>query len=86
MDDTAETTQNDKEKEEKLKNDPDGSRIFTGSTEVEKRKYIVGIVGGLLVILMELNNGGGIVETYIYANSQIIAWHTADRYFYLHDR
>jgi hypothetical protein len=39
---------------------------------------------------MELNNSGGIVKTYIYANSQIIAQHTgdheADRYFYLHDR
>jgi RHS repeat-associated protein len=39
---------------------------------------------------MELNNSGGIVKTYIYANSQIIAQHTGDhtanRYFYLHDR
>jgi len=39
---------------------------------------------------MELNNSGGIEKTYIYANSQIIAQHTgdhtADRYFYLHDR
>jgi RHS repeat-associated protein len=47
-------------------------------------------VGDLPVILMELNNSGGIVKTYIYANSQIIAQHTgdheADRYFYLHDR
>ena len=47
-------------------------------------------MGGLPVILMELNNSGDIVKTYIYANSQIIAQHTgdheADRYFYLHDR
>ena len=90
MDDTAETTQNNEEKEDDLKNDPDGNRIFKGFTEVEKRKYIVDIAGGLPAILMELNNSGGIVKTYIYANSQIIAQHTgdndADRYFYLHDR
>ena len=90
MDDAAKTTQNNKEKEEDLKYDPNGNRIFKGSTEVEKRKYIVDIVGDLPVILMELNNSGGIVKTYIYANSQIIGQHdgdhTADRYFYLHDR
>jgi len=66
------------------------------------RKYIVDIVGGLPVILMELNSTGGIVKTYIYVedplgvadpmgtNSEIIAQHdgdhTADIYFYLHDR
>jgi len=96
LDDAARTAQNDKEKEENLKNDPDGSRIFKGTTEVEKRKYIFEIVGDLPVILSQLNNSGGIVNTYIYvyppwrANSQIIerheADHTADRYFYLHDR
>ena len=47
-------------------------------------------MGDLPVILMELNNSGGIVKTYIYANSQIIARnigdHKAGRYFYLHDR
>ncbi|MGB2809425.1 MAG: RHS repeat-associated core domain-containing protein [Sedimentisphaerales bacterium] len=64
--------------------------IFKDSSESGERKYIVDIVGGLPVILMELNNSGDIVKTYIYANSQIIAQHTgdheADRYFYLHDR
>ena len=78
MDDAAKTTQNNKEKEEDLKYDPDGNRIFKGSTEVEKRKYIVDIVGDLPVILMELNNSGGIVKTYIYANSQIIGQHAGD--------
>jgi hypothetical protein len=62
LDDTAETTQNYKEKEEDLKNDPDDNRIFKGSTEVEKRKYIVDIAGDLPVILMELNNSGCIVK------------------------
>jgi hypothetical protein len=39
---------------------------------------------------MELNGSGGIVKTYVYANSEVIAQHegdtSADRYFYLHDR
>nr|NIP53380.1 RHS repeat protein [Phycisphaerae bacterium]NIR62984.1 RHS repeat protein [candidate division Zixibacteria bacterium]NIW43860.1 hypothetical protein [Gammaproteobacteria bacterium]NIS45007.1 RHS repeat protein [candidate division Zixibacteria bacterium]NIU13105.1 RHS repeat protein [candidate division Zixibacteria bacterium] len=69
--------------------DPDGNRIFKKNIS-EERKYIVDIAGDLPVILMELNNSGGIVKTYIYANSQIIAQHTGDhtanRYFYLHDR
>lgn len=34
-----------------------------------KHKYIVDILGDLPVILMELNNSGDIVKTYIYANS-----------------
>jgi len=65
-------------------------RIFKDSSESGERKYLVDIVGDLPVILMELNNSGVIVKTYIYANSQIIAQHTgnheANRYFYLHDR
>jgi RHS repeat-associated protein len=65
-------------------------RIFKDYSESGRRKYIVDIAGALPVILMELNNSGDIVKTYIYANSQIIAQHTgdheADRYFYLHDR
>ncbi len=73
-----------------LKYDPAGNRIFKDSSESGERKYIVDIVGDLPVILMELNSSGGIVKTYIYSNSQIIAQHTgdhtADRYFYLHDR
>ena len=73
-----------------LKYDPDGNRIFKDSSESGQRKYIVDIAGDLPVILMELNDSGDIVKTYIYANSQIIAQHTgdheADRYFYLHDR
>jgi RHS repeat-associated protein len=39
---------------------------------------------------MELNGSGGIERTYIHANGRILARHagdhTADRYFYLHDR
>jgi len=39
---------------------------------------------------MELNGSGGIVKTYVYANSEVIAQHEGDtsddRYFYLHDR
>jgi hypothetical protein len=39
---------------------------------------------------MELSGSGGSEKTYIHANGQIIAQHagdhTADRYFYLHDR
>jgi RHS repeat-associated protein len=73
-----------------LKYDPDGNRIFKDSSELGERKYIVDIAGVLPVILSQLNDSGGIVKTYIYANSQIIAQHTgdheADRYFYLHDR
>jgi len=73
-----------------LKYDPDGNRIFKDSSQSSQRKYIVDIVGDLPVILMELNNSGGIVKTYIYANSQIIAQHdgdhNAERYFYMHDR
>jgi len=48
------------------------------------------MIGDLPVILSQLNTSGGIVKTYIYVNSQIIAQHdgdhNADRYFYLHDR
>lgn len=55
-----------------------------------QRKFIVDVTGDLPVILMEINNSGDIVKTYIYANGQIIAQHdgshTAARYFYLHDR
>ena len=65
-------------------------RIFKDSSESGQRKYIVDVVGGLPVILLDLNTSGDIVKTYIHANSQIIAQHdgdhTADRYFYLHDR
>jgi len=72
-----------------LRYDPLGNRVSKTVNESE-RKYIIDISGKLPVILMELNNSGGIEKTYIYANSQIIAQHTgdhtADRYFYLHDR
>jgi hypothetical protein len=51
---------------------------------------VVDITGELPVILMELDGSGGIVKTYVYANSEVIAQHdgdtSADRYFYLHDR
>ena len=90
LDNTTKKTKTNKEKEEDLKYDPDGNRIFKDSSVSGERKYIVDVSGDLPVILMELNNSGGIAKTYIYANSQIIAQHTgnheADRYFYLHDR
>ncbi|MGB2809426.1 MAG: hypothetical protein WBC22_16920 [Sedimentisphaerales bacterium] len=73
-----------------VKYDPGGNRIFKDSSATGERKYIVDVTGKLPVILMELNTSGGIVKTYIYANSQIIAQHTGDhtayRYFYLHER
>ena len=72
-----------------LKYDPFGNRVYKESGQTE-RKYVVDITGGLPVILMELNGSGGIVKTYVYANSEVIAQHDGDRedeiYFYLHDR
>jgi len=74
-----------------LKYDPLGNRIYKDSSVNGKRKYIVDIVSDLPVILMEIDTAdSSIKKTYIYANSQIIAQHdgghTADRYFYQHDR
>ena len=72
---------------------PFGNRVYkksTASGSATERKYVVDIAGELPVILMELNGSGGIVKTYVYANSEVIAQHegdtSADRYFYLHDR
>ena len=76
-----------------LKYDPLGNRVYkksTASGSATERKYVVDITGELPVILMELNGSGGIVKTYVYANSEVIAQHDGDtsddRYFYLHDR
>ena len=76
-----------------LKYDPLGNRIYKDSSLNGKRKYIVDIVSDLPVILMEIdpdNPVNPVKKTYIYANSQIIAQHdgdhTANRYFYQHDR
>jgi len=70
-----------------------GNRVYkksTASGSATERKYVVDITGELPVILMELNGSGGIVKTYVYANSEVIAQHdgdtSADKYFYLHDR
>ena len=77
-----------------LKYDPLGNRIWKqvndGQTTTT-RKYIVDIVPDLPVILMKIDTAdSSIKKTYIYANSQLLAQHngnhTADRYFYLHDR
>ncbi|HUV40760.1 MAG TPA: RHS repeat-associated core domain-containing protein, partial [Sedimentisphaerales bacterium] len=76
-----------------LKYDPLGNRIYKDSSVNGKRKYIVDIVSDLPVILMEIdpdNPVNPVKKTYIYANSQIVAQHdgdhTANRYFYQHDR
>ncbi|MHC4574904.1 MAG: RHS repeat-associated core domain-containing protein [Planctomycetota bacterium] len=64
--------------------------IWTNSGASGTRKYIVDIVADLPVIFMELNTSGTLMISYIYENSRILAQHagdhTADRYFYLHDR
>jgi RHS repeat-associated protein len=73
-----------------LKYDLSGNRIYKNSSSAGQRKYIVDVVGDLPVILMELDSSNNITKSYIYANSQILAQqdgsHTANRYFYLHDR
>jgi len=74
-----------------LKYDSLGNRIYKDSSVNGKRKYIVDIVSDLPVILMEIDTAdSSLKKTYIYANSQIIAQHdgdhTANRYFYQHDR
>jgi len=75
-----------------IKYDPLGNRIWKQSKDgpTITRKYIVDIVGNLPVILLELDCDDNIKKTYIYANSQIVAQHngdhTANIYFYLHDR
>jgi hypothetical protein len=65
-------------------------KVSTASGSATERKYVVDITGELPVILMELNGSGGIVKTYVYANSEVIAQHDGDtsddKYFYLHDR
>ena len=47
-------------------------------------------MGGLPVILMELNTSGTVMKSYIYENSRIIAQRnggqTAAKYFYVNDR
>jgi len=77
-----------------LKYNPEDNRIYkessNGSTTI-KRKFIVGVIGALSVILAEINaDTSEVVKSYIYANDQVIAQHagdySADKYFYLHDR
>jgi RHS repeat-associated protein len=79
-----------------LKYDPDGNRIYKDSDDgqtVTKRKYIVGEVGGLHVILLEINpdNNNEIVKSYIYAQDDLVAQYdgdqtSGDKYFYICDR
>jgi len=80
-----------------IKYDPDGNRIYkesTVSSQSVKRKYIVDIVGRLPVILliMDAGNDNSVVNTYVYANSQVLAQYEGtqeeanDKHFYLHDR
>jgi hypothetical protein len=42
-----------------LKYDPQGNRVFKGSSANGNRKYIVDIVGGLPTILLEINPANG---------------------------
>jgi RHS repeat-associated protein len=68
-----------------------GNRVIKNSSVNGNRKYIIDISGELPTILMEINpSNGDIMKTYVYANSQILMQHngdhTADKYFYLHDR
>ena len=80
-----------------IKYDPDGNRIYkesTVSSQSVKRKYIVDIVGRLPVILlvMDAGNDNSVVNTFVYANSQVLAQYdgaqeeSTDKHFYLHDR
>jgi RHS repeat-associated protein len=75
---------------------PDGARVtkkkvWDGNT-VYNHKYIVDITGKVPAVLLVLdaNNNNAILKTYIHANGEVLAQHdgdhTADRYFYLHDR
>ncbi|MHC4624492.1 MAG: RHS repeat domain-containing protein [Planctomycetota bacterium] len=63
---------------------------FRALKDADPATYTVEPLGGLPLILMDLNASPGIEKTYIHANGQILAQHdgdhTADRYFYLHDR
>ncbi|HUW20596.1 MAG TPA: RHS repeat-associated core domain-containing protein [Sedimentisphaerales bacterium] len=58
--------------------------------DADPASFAVESAGDLPVILMELDENENIKKSYIYENSRIIAQrdgdHTADRYFYLHDR
>jgi RHS repeat-associated protein len=73
-----------------LKYDPFGNRVIKNSSINGNRKYIIDISGELPTILLELDESGSIMKTYVHADSQILAQHdgdhTADKYFYLHDR
>ena len=65
-----------------------------GDSGPVKRKYIVDMVGRLPVILlvMDAGNNNSVVNTYVYANSQVLAQYEGaqeganDKHFYLHDR
>jgi len=58
-----------------FKYDPAGNRIFKNSSTNGDRKFIVDVVGKLPVVLMEIDDQDVIQNTYINANSQIIAQH-----------
>ena len=79
-----------------VKYDPDGNRVYkeTPGTPAVKRKYIVDIAGKLptILIVMDTGNDNSVVNTYVYANSQVLAQYDGtqeqsnDKHFYLHDR
>ena len=66
-------------------------RIYNDGSSYN-HKYIVDMSGGLSLVLLVLDadRDNLIFKSYVYANSQVLAQqngnHTANRYFYLHDR
>jgi RHS repeat-associated protein len=75
---------------------PDGARVakkrILNGNAVYSHKYIVDIAGEVAEILLVLDadRDNLIIKSYIYANGQVLAQqngnHTANKYFYLHDR
>jgi len=74
-----------------LKYDPAGNRVYKSSSTQGTRRYIVDISGGLPTILLEIDPADSLIKkSYFYANGEVLMQyngnHTADKYFYLHDR
>jgi len=69
-----------------------GNRVWTDSSIRGTKRFIVDIVGGLPVILCEVDQATGSLEkSYIYADGQILSQvshgaQSTDVYYYVHDR